>query len=362
MKNKFKPEELSPRGSVRGRGNALPVFSSPITSRENMRLAYERKRPVWIPFTYEVHNFNPRIFRDNCSRAMIQEARPASPSEYGGPDMFGVPWVFDPASGGSMVAPGNPMLTELADWEKTIVFPDPASWDWDGCAAENAGYFDTELPVKLTIFTGLFERLISFMNFEPAIISLIDEDEKAHVHALFSRLCDMYEEMITLACKRFPIDIICFHDDWGSQRAPFFSLSTCMEMLVPYLKRVADCCHRNGVFIEFHSCGKNEMLVPAMIEAGVDSWSCQPLNDTVALRRQYGDRLIFNLWPPKLVDGCRGELMDTTARVFIEEQAPGYDTAPFMINTADIRWLDEPEALEYTAALYKYGRMAMDKD
>ncbi len=185
-----------------------------------MRLAYERKRPAWIPFTYEVRNFNPRIFTDNRSRAMIQEARPASPSEYGGPDMFGVPWVFDPASGGSMVAPGNPLLTELADWEKTIVFPDPASWDWDGCAAENAGYFDTELPVKLTIFTGLFERLISFMDFEPAIITLIDEDE----------------------------------------------------------------------------------------------------------------------------------------------QAPGYDAAPFMINTADIRWLDEPDALAYTSALYKYGRMAMDKN
>ncbi|MBQ3165842.1 MAG: hypothetical protein IJC01_00740, partial [Clostridia bacterium] len=87
------------------------------------------------------------------------------------------------------------------------------------------------------------------------------------------------------------------HDDWGSQRAPFFSLDTCMEMIVPHIKKIVDFCHSKGLWFQQHSCGKNEMLVPAYIAAGVDLWCPQPMNDIVKLVKEYGDKLLFG-WSP----------------------------------------------------------------
>ena len=80
-----------------------------------------------------------------------------------------------------------------------------------------------------------------------------------------------------------PIDGVLIHDDWGTQNGPFFSLETAMEMLVPYLKRVVDYIHSEGMYYEQHSCGNCTKLVPAYIAAGVDVWAPQPMNDLDAI-------------------------------------------------------------------------------
>ena len=131
-------------------------------------------------------------------------------------------------------------------------------------------------------------------------MALIDEDQQPAVHRLFNRLCDLYEEIICNAKKWFDIDFIWFHDDWGSQRSALFSLDTCREMIMPYLKRVADCAHRNGLYLELHSCGKNEELVPAMIEAGVDAWRGQALNNKQKLFKEYGNKIVLGIEPTEL--------------------------------------------------------------
>ena len=76
--------------------------------------------------------------------------------------------------------------------------------------------------------------------------------------ALFSRLCEFYDHYFELLHRYLHPDVIEFHDDWGSQRAPLFSLETCREMLVPYLKRVVESCHKYGMIFQFHCCGKND--------------------------------------------------------------------------------------------------------
>lgn len=87
-----------------------------------------------------------------------------------------------------------------------------------------------------------------------------------------------YCEMLERMKKYLHIDMVTFHDDWGTQRAPFFSLNTCMEMIVLYLKRICARAHELGMIFELHSCGMDEPLVPAMLESGVDMWAGQNLN------------------------------------------------------------------------------------
>ena len=80
---------------------------------------------------------------------------------------------------------------------------------------------------------GWFERLISFMDFDNAVVALIDEDQKDAVKELFDRLSDLYIKIIDKYLEYFPgIDGFCIHDDWGAQKDTFFSPDTAMEMIV----------------------------------------------------------------------------------------------------------------------------------
>ena len=68
-------------------------------------------------------------------------------------------------------------------------------------------------------------------------------------------------------------------------------------MLLPYMKEIADHMHSLGIYFDFHCCGFVENLVPIMIEAGMDSWGGQELNDKWALKQKYQDQLIFTDTP-----------------------------------------------------------------
>jgi hypothetical protein len=145
--------------------------------------------------------------------------------------------------------------------------------------------------------------MISFMDFENAAVALVDDDQKDAVHALLDALVDCYIDIFTRSYNAYPFESLNFHDDWGSQRAPFFSLDVAMEMLVPHMKRVTDFCHNDlGVKFDLHSCGKNELLVPAYIAAGIDSWSGQPMNDKPGIYDAMNGEFILGM-DIKLPDG-----------------------------------------------------------
>ncbi|MCL2632351.1 MAG: methyltransferase [Coriobacteriia bacterium] len=272
------------------------VFDYPISQKENQGLAYNGKIPLWMPSGADSQLWAPRIDPDNIARVQVIEAVPLQPEEMTGcPDKFGIPWVYVPQAMGSMVVPGDPTLLDANDWQDLIQFPDVASWDWDGLAESNKDFVKTSKWLSFAFVTGFFERLISFMDFENAAVALIDDDQKDAVHGLFSELVDCYCDIIGRAYNVYPFDAIWFHDDWGSQRAPFFNLDVAMEMIVPYLKRVREFCHSINVKFDMHSCGKNEILVPAYVEIGADSWSGQPMNDKKMIYDKYGDKLLLGM-------------------------------------------------------------------
>jgi hypothetical protein len=211
----------------------------------------------------------------------------------GGKDMFGVEWEYLPVVGGSMVRPGNPVLEDANDWKEVIKFPDVDSWDWEGSAKENACYRTDDRYVVSWMFTGFYERLISFMEFENAAVALIDEEQKDAVKELFQALTDLYKDIIGRLKKYFNIDAIFFHDDWGGQKDPFFSNAMCSEMIAPYIRQVVDFCHSIDVIFDFHSCGHIETMVPIMIDCHVDKWAGQTMNDKAKLIEDYGDRILI---------------------------------------------------------------------
>lgn len=299
----FSPAELVPVGHYpTGRPGepALPVMDSPISARDNLLGLLSGGEALWMPHQGERLLFNPSLLPDCVARGFVMESRPFDMRSFGGRDMFGVTWEFDPAARGSMVRQGDPLVKDLSRWEEQVEFPDPDGWDWAASAEENRELLSSGLTVVCTVFTGLVERLISLVDMGNAMVALIDEDEQEAVHRLFDRLCGLYDTLFRNLKRWYGCDGIWFHDDWGSQRGPLFSPDTGREMVLPYLKRIVASAHRYGMFFELHSCGKNEQMVPLMIEAGVDMWAGQEINDKEMLAQAYPKGILFGVEPRPL--------------------------------------------------------------
>ena len=265
-----------------------------LTPRENF-IRYLKNEPYeWVPSSFDQLRFLPSLIIDNVARGMVAQQNPVPEDQYGGLDSFGVKWVYEPAVRGSIdLEPLFDDPDDLENWETLLKFPDLSKLDWEGCAKENAEYLKTDKIIMSTIFTGFFERLISFVGFENAAMALIDEDMEDAVRGLFDRLADFYIELGQYLHRYFNVEWIEVHDDWGTQNSTMFSVAIHEDMIAPYIKKVVDGFHAEGIFFEMHSCGKVETLMPNLIATGCDTWKGQQNNDKKMLVEKYGDQFHF---------------------------------------------------------------------
>ena len=362
----FNENEMKAQGTYPAKGfnPEIPVLNTPVTPKENLLSLFKGEMPLWIPQFFEIKSFAPTVLPENKVRGIVHDAEPVPKDQFGGDDMFGVNWFYEAEVGGSTVIPGNPVLETLDEWKEKLSMPAPETWAWAESAAKNRVYLAKEYdgsPIRLTIFTGFFERLISWMDFENAAVAMIDEEDEETVHEVFSYLADLYIDMIGRIHNAFPeVDIIQIHDDWGAQKNAFFPVDVISDMIVPHMKKVTDHCHRLGLVTELHSCGKNESLVPAMIEAGIDSWNPQMINDTWELCRAYGDRIVFYVIPENTPKGLSDEEYDRMAGEWVDENIELFKAHPFILMSTPM----DPTGKSYVdpkfiTGIYKYSRIAL---
>ena len=306
-------------------GPAIPIYSFPVTGKEAVRALYER-RAIWqvmLGIGVESKNFTPAINPDNVARAFVFDGTvvPGVSNLTGGKDLFGIEWEYIPTAGGSMVRPGKPFIEDANDIEKKVVWPDIDSWDWEGASKANEKYLSGTTSYVAMFMNGYFERLISFMDFEGAILAMVDEDQADAVKRFFEKLSDLYMRMIDKFMAYFPqVDIYTIHDDWGSQKDTFFSPTVVSEMIVPSMRRVTDFIHSRGKFADLHCCGNNIKQVPNMIAAGFDSWAPQTMNNIEKIYNLYGDQLIIATMPEIYdVDNSTEEEQRAYARAYAKK-------------------------------------------
>ena len=296
--------------------------------RDTIASLYAR-HPVRQMSTIAVKRFCPAVFPDNVVRGMVDEARPFDPlTEAGGLDIFGIEWVYVPVAMGSMENPDNPHILEDAnDWREVVKFPDVRSWDWAGSAKENNGTFLTPNTYNQAwIMTGWFERLISFMGFEEALIALVDEDQQDAVQELFMALSDTYIEIVDCMLEHYEnIDSFYIHDDWGSQAAPLFNFEA-GELIVPAMRKLTDYIHSRGKTAELHSCGCCGLLqTPNFIAAGFDMWCPQAMNDIEKMWELYGDKILL---PVPIDDRMLEDVSDEEQAALAREHVAKYCGVP----------------------------------
>ena len=305
-------------------GEAVAKYTTPVTSKENVIAAFEG-HPYWQPSPADFGFFSPPIIPDTFARGLrIDSATPVDqlkPTPKGGRDMFGVEWEYVEQVGGSMVRPGHPLMVNANEWREKIVWPDIDSWDWETLAATyNPVLKEREEFIYIEFCNGAwFERLISFMDFENAALALIDEEQTEAVKELFERTTDLYCRLVDKFCTYIEgFEAFDVHDDWGSQRAPFFSEDTARKLIVPYMRKLTDHIHSKGKYAIFHSCGHIESRVSCILDAGWDCWWPQLMNNGKEIYEKYGDKLLVAVCYP-LPEGLSEEEQKKEARCYAEK-------------------------------------------
>ena len=302
MRHPFHEEELKVvEISKAFRDARVPIYSYPVPMKDAWRQMALDRKPLWVGTGVETFSFYPDVIPDNRARGFVNDGGiRLDDSEKGGKDMFGIEWVYIPVAGGSIEKQGVPHpFDDANDWEDVLVWPDVDSWDWEGCSARNKEFLKNNRFNYIPLLNGFgFERLISFMGFEEAAMALIDEDQQDALKALFDKLSDLYCKIVDKCCEYFDVDGFLVHDDWGSQRSPFFSFEVGKELIVPGMRKVTDRIHAHGKVAEMHSCGCNERQIENYIAAGWDIWGpMAQINDTKKLHDEYGDRIIIGVAP-----------------------------------------------------------------
>ncbi|MEA3336013.1 MAG: uroporphyrinogen decarboxylase family protein [Chloroflexota bacterium] len=123
-------------------------------------------------------------------------------------------------------------------------------------------------------------------------------DQPALVHDIMEHIAYFLIEAARPVLAQTTVDYICLAEDLAMKTAPLLSPATFREFIFPRLRRVIDFFKSNGVrYICVDTDGNPEVLIPMMLDAGVDAlWPLERTanQDPVRLRQVFGPSL--RLW------------------------------------------------------------------
>ena len=88
--------------------------------------------------------------------------------------------------------------------------------------------------------------------------------------------------------------MIAWVDDLGYNKGTFMNPKLYEELIFPWHKRAIDLAHKHGAFVNMHSHGNINAIVPLLVRAGLDVLNPIGPSDNMdlgALKDRYGDRL-----------------------------------------------------------------------
>lgn len=139
---------------------------------------------------------------------------------------------------------------------------------------------------------------IDLMGMENLLYAMHDEPET--VDAVLTHLVDYYSgaSARVFDAARGAIDIFFIGNDFGSQTGPLISRAAFHRFLFPHLQRLCRLGHDYRLKVMMHCCGNYALLIPDMIDAGLDGLQAvQPCGrgmEPETLKAAYGDKMVFN--------------------------------------------------------------------
>lgn len=197
-----------------------------MTRKEQLLQVYKHKNIGYVPC----------FFTDfDCSKPEAINERP----EGDGFDWFGVEWEFVPEVMAPMVKPGTKRLKDITNWKEELVFPDLSGFDWEALAAKETAKWDRENKISyMMLINGIFERTHALMGFEDALCAMYEEPEA--LHELIEAITDYKIELIRIIGKYYKPDVLCAHDDYGSNNKLMMSVDLWREFYKEPLRRLIE--------------------------------------------------------------------------------------------------------------------------
>ncbi|MFZ7120159.1 MAG: uroporphyrinogen decarboxylase family protein [Eubacteriaceae bacterium] len=345
------PPSMQPEGSFPWMLQQVPkpLGPRPITAKENQRRVYSGEIPMWMPIWLSDNQY--------CWPDVVLE-HPRF--EKDGKDWWGTEWVWVDVAGGMMVKPGFVTVHDITKWREEMPIPNLSTVDFEGDSKLQVARYDNDRMHVFHLPEGLFERLHEAMPFDEALMAFYEDPEA--VQDFMTAMADFKIELLKKVFHYYaPIDYVIYGDDWGTQRAGFFSNEMFRNAIMPQTKRIWDFIHSQGKFIELHSCGLTQQYIEEIIEMGCDAWTPQDINDFDMLTSKYGHQITITV-PITGIDTVESEdKARKLVREFVDKYAPrGRVIAGFIMNPdPDIAAAAEDELYNYSSAFYAKKRKEM---
>jgi len=239
-----------------------------MTSREIVCRAIAFEQPPRLPFWQHEVEFAPD---DVCDIWEMDRARAGWFFGVSAYDDWGCRWYRTEVKN-----MGSVVEHPLGDWSRWKDYrpPDP----------RDPFYFERIEPlldqagdryVVITCHFNLIERAWMLRGMPALLEDLYEAPErvKAIVEMVLEFKLGQLEELYRRFGNR--IDGIFLTDDWGTQRGPLIRPVMFDEYFAPCYRQLFGAIHGYGWHVILHSCGKINLLVPRLIELGVDVLNMQ---------------------------------------------------------------------------------------
>lgn len=167
----------------------------------------------------------------------------------------------------------------------------PQNWDDLKKKWKNRDY-----PLYLTEncgFGGLYFNLRKMFGTENLSYAFFDQANL--IHEILDFLMEFFMKTTEKALKEVEIDAFTFNEDFAYKTGPLISPKIYREFFLPRYKKITEFLRKNRVrVIELDSDGNTEVLIPLLIEAGMNChWPLEVSAgmDPVKIRKEYGKDL-----------------------------------------------------------------------
>lgn len=199
----------------------------------------------------------------------------------------------------------------------------PKNWSED--LVEYYNNIDVPLGVSMAGFFGVSR---SFMGLERLLLSFYRKPKL--VKSIMDFWADFLIETFTKVAEEVKLDYVSFWEDMAYKNGPHISPRLFREFMLPNYQKVTGFFKKNGVDIFMvDTDGNMNVLVPLFLESGVNCLF--PLEvkagvDAVALRRQYGKKLLLigNIDKTALAKGKTAIEQEVNAKVPLLIKEGGY--------------------------------------
>ena len=159
-------------------------------------------------------------------------------------------------------------------WENSRLKKDCENWadrvvsvGYHGATARGAKDGYSVPPVQAPDFIngiarnrGMQQVLLDIAMKDPVLLYLMDYRTELY--------CENLRRSLEAAEGR--IDLVWFADDIGNQNGPMLGPDHFRELFLPRYKKLFDVAHAYGAKTMMHSCGSVRLLIPLLIESGLD--------------------------------------------------------------------------------------------